>query len=96
MTEDQLLDQVTELARWFSLLTYHTRDSRRSAPGFPDLVIAGRRGVIFAELKSRAGNLTQDQQTWKWTLLASGQQWRLWRPADWQSGHIEAELRSIA
>jgi hypothetical protein len=95
VTEEQLLDNVTELAQWLRLLTYHTRDSRRSAPGFPDLVIAGRFGVIFAELKSRAGNLTTQQQTWKWTLLASGQAWRLWRPADWESGHIEAELRAI-
>jgi hypothetical protein len=96
VTEEQLLDSVTELAQWLRLLTYHTRDSRRSAPGFPDLVLAGRRGVIFAELKSRSGQLSSHQHGWKWTLQAAGQEWRLWRPADWESGDIHAELRAIA
>ena len=96
MTEAQLLEQVTELAKWLGLLVYHTRDSRRSQPGFPDLILAGRRGVIFAELKSATGQLSSHQHAWKWTLLASGQDWRLYQPADWESGLIYAELRAIA
>jgi hypothetical protein len=96
MTEDELLAAVLELAKWLRLLAYHTRDSRRSAPGFPDLVIAGPRGVLFPELKSARGRLRPAQVTWKYMLLASGQAWRLWTPADWADGTIERELRSIA
>jgi hypothetical protein len=96
MTEAELLELVTELAKWLGLLAYHTRDSRRSAPGFPDLVLAGRKGVIFAELKSPAGGLKPDQVTWKYMLLTAGQAFFLWRPADWESGLIQAELRAIA
>jgi hypothetical protein len=96
VSEDELLASVTDLAKWLHLLTYHTRDSRRSSPGFPDLVAAGPRGCLFIELKSDYGMLSPRQVDWKFMLLASGQQWRLWRPADWADGTIDRELRSIA
>ncbi len=96
MSEDQLLQAVTELARILGLLAYHTRDSRRSAPGFPDLVLAGRGGVLFVELKSQGGQLSAHQQDWRYMLQAAGQRWRLWRPADLEAGLVCRELRAIA
>lgn len=96
MTEEQLLGLVTELAAWLGILAYHTRDSRRSAPGFPDLVLAGMSGCLFAELKSAYGRLSPDQVSWKYRLLTSGQTWYLWRPSDWEDKTIERALRSIA
>lgn len=96
MTEKQLLELVTQLAQWLGLLAYHTRDSRGSQAGFPDLVLAGKGGVIFAELKSDRGRLTGAQQEWRYTLLAAGCQWQQWRPADWYSGHIVAEMKRIS
>jgi hypothetical protein len=97
MTEDDLLASVLELAAALHVLAYHTRDSRRStSPGFPDLVLAGRRGVIFAELKSAGGSMRADQLTWKYELLASGQKWRLYRPADWTTGVIKSDLKDLA
>jgi hypothetical protein len=98
LTEDQLLEHIIELAGSLGLIWHRCPDSRRcqGPRGFVDVMLVGRRGVIFAETKSRAGQLRPDQQTWKWTLLASGQAWFLWRPADWISGQVEAELRAIA
>lgn len=96
MTEETLQASVLELAKAFGIRAYHTHDSRRSPAGFPDLVLAGRRGVIFAELKSAGGAMRPEQVAWKYQLLASGQRWRLWRPADWTTKVIEADLREIA
>lgn len=97
MTEDDLLARVLELAAKLRILAYHPYDSRRStSPGFPDLVLAGRHGVIFAELKSGGGHMEPDQQTWRYQLLASGQPWKLYRPGDWTTGVIEADLKEIA
>lgn len=85
MTERQFLDAVTDLARWGGYQTYHTYDSRRSAPGFPDLVMA-RAGqpLLCIELKTPRGRLTAPQQGWL-TLLGQTQGLRaeVWRPDDW-------------
>ena len=96
MTEKQLLAAVVELASYLGLLVYHTYDSRRSDPGFPDLVLAGGRGVIFAELKTEHGEMSSEQVTWKWRLLASHCNWKLWRPQHLESGLILRELKEIA
>jgi hypothetical protein len=96
MTEETLQASVLELAKALGILPYHTHDSRRSPAGFPDLVLAGRRGVIFAELKSAGGAMRPEQTTWKYMLLASGQRWRLWRPGDWTTGVIKDDLKEIA
>lgn len=94
VTEEQLQEAVRKLAKYLGVLYYHPFDSRRSAPGFPDTVLAGTRGLIFAELKSAAGKLSPAQTAWRYMLLASGQKWVLWRPADWP-GRIRAELEAI-
>lgn len=85
MSEEAFLAQVVRAARLLGYLVYHTRDSRRSARGFPDLVLVramdGR--LIFAELKSSRGRVTAEQQAWLHALRAAGQRAYLWRPADW-------------
>jgi len=95
MTERQLQQSVTDLCRVFHLLCYHTRDSRGSAAGFPDLVIVGDKGILYAELKSKAGKLTIEQGCWRDGITAAGGVWRCWRPADWHSGDIRAELEGL-
>lgn len=61
---------------------YHTRNSRKSVAGFPDLVLVGRR-VIFAELKAESGRLTADQLGWLEALRDAGAEVYTWRPSDW-------------
>ena len=64
MSERQLQDAVVELATWCKWMSYHTFDSRRSAPGFPDLVLLRRDRIIAVELKSAIGKVTGEQQRW--------------------------------
>jgi hypothetical protein len=73
---------------WFKFhidwLYYHTWDSRKSAAGFPDLVLVNMRiGVtIYAELKTETGKVSTDQRIWLAALADSGEIVYIWRPSD--------------
>lgn len=83
-TEKHFQAQVLELARLSGWRCYHTFDSRRSAPGFPDLVMVRPPVVLFAELKSEGGRLRPEQAAWLDALKACERvEARLWRPGDW-------------
>jgi hypothetical protein len=83
MNEKTFMAQVMQLARVLGWRCYHTHDSRRSAAGFPDLVLVRER-VIYAELKSDKGTLKHEQEEWLDALRTAGQEAWLWRPADWE------------
>ena len=82
MTEKALQAAIAKFARERGWLVYHTYDSRRSAPGFPDLVMVRREQLVFAELKNDKGRLTQDQENWRAALIRADQAYFVWRPAD--------------
>lgn len=97
VTEDQLLQDVRQMAIEHHLLIFHCRDSRVTfGKGFPDLVISGPRGTVFAELKTNGSSLTPDQRHWGSILQRGGEQWYIWRPRDLESGVIAATLKSIS
>jgi hypothetical protein len=82
LTEKEWQRQVLDLARLCGWRHgYHTFDSRRSASGFPDLVLVRER-VIFAELKSETGKLSAAQADWLAALEAAGAETYVWRPSD--------------
>lgn len=98
MSEAELQSNVIDAVRKLAGLVYHTHDSRRSASGFPDLVIVFPRtgALIIAELKSADGAVSDDQRRWL-DALRQGAQFAarevyLWRPEDWLSGRIAATL----
>jgi hypothetical protein len=105
MTEKQLQGAVVELAKRLGYLVYHTFDSRRSNPGWPDLVLCKPPRLIFAELKVGSRKLTADQEMWLDALgkcaaatgLRVGDEGRpegyLWTDKDWQAGEVETVLR---
>lgn len=82
ITEEQWQSQVLQLARLLKYRCYHTHDSRRSEPGFPDLVMVRGKRVIFAELKRETGRLTPSQHAWLRSLSEAGQEAYVWRPSD--------------
>ena len=63
-SEKRFQDAVVQLAQLSGCLVYHTYDSRRSTPGFPDLVILRDDLLIFAELKTEKGKLSKYQANW--------------------------------
>jgi hypothetical protein len=87
--ESAFQSQVLAFARLHGWRPYHTHDSRRSHPGFPDLVLVRER-VIWAELKSDRGKVSAEQQAWIDALVRAGQEVYVWRPEDW--GEIEMVL----
>ena len=98
MTERQLQDAVLKLARLQGWLVYHTYDSRRSQPGFPDLVMVRKGQLLFVELKGAKGKLAREQREWIGALACVMEDTfamdvYVWKPKDWLDGTIEEVLR---
>ena len=87
--------QIIDLAHLQGWRIYHTRDSRRSEPGFPDLVLVRGRCCIFAEVKTESGKVTSEQREWLDALSGVHEHSTIiWRPGDWPD--IERTLRRDA
>ena len=97
--EKLFCELIAAAAMGMGLRAHWCPDSRKCVGqrGFPDLVIAGPRGHIFREVKMPAGETTPDQDMWGWTLEKGSRvlvprTWETWRPADWDSGLVGAQL----
>jgi hypothetical protein len=95
VSEADLHGLIVEAAGWLNWWVYHTHDSRRSQPGWPDLVLVHRDTghVLFRELKSERGRLTAEQRE-VLGYLALRHDAGVWRPSDWSSGAVLAQLRA--
>jgi hypothetical protein len=82
-SESQFQAAVVEYAERLGWLAYHTHDSRRSNPGFPDLVLARRGRLIFAELKTEKGRLSTAQVDWLRAIEDASIEVYVWRPSLW-------------
>jgi len=94
MTEGELQSAVTDLCKLYGLKWHHQRYSIGSGAGWPDLTIAGRT-LLFRELKREDGKLTTAQLDWGQAIDKAGHDWDVWRPSDWHSGRIKAELEAL-
>ena len=80
MTEKQFQSHIVHFAKTRGWLVYHTHDSRRSEPGFPDLVLVRGR-VLFRELKTDKGKISPAQKEWAASLEQAESDYKLWRPS---------------
>ena len=98
MTEADLQAQVIALAASLGLVALHVRQPRMEGGewrGFPDLmVIAPAGGIMFRELKAPGKQLRAPQRDWAQVL--AGQDYGVWKPADWFNGRVRAELEQLA
>lgn len=96
MTEADWQRQVIDLAHLCGWRVAHFRPARTAhgwatpvtadGAGFPDLVLIRDR-VIFAELKSDRGRLSDVQRRWIAGLTDAGAEVHVWRPADFDTVH---------
>ena len=97
--EEDFFRQILDLAYIFGWRVAHFRPARtkygwRTAvagdgQGFPDCVMVRRGIVLFAELKSEKGKLSEKQDEWMNDLKgvadnSSGVMAFIWRPSDWE------------
>lgn len=85
MTERELSEHVrVTLAALPGVEAYHTYDSRRSEPGFPDFVVLVGDRAWAIELKTATGRVTPAQTRWL-AAFARLPRWRalVVRPQDW-------------
>ena len=81
MTEKSFQASVIRVARTLGWLVYHTFDSRRSASGFPDLVLVRDR-ILYRELKVGKNKLSPTQKLWRDSIRDAGGDWAEWRDTD--------------
>lgn len=95
ITERMFQASVIQLCKLLGIWHYHTFDSRRSVAGFPDLLILGKRGALWRELKREDGRVTAAQSEVGLRMDRIGWDWAVWRPADLASGRVQRELEAI-
>ena len=93
MKEKDFQAQVIRIAKALGWLIYHTYDSRRSEPGFPDLVMVRGDRILYRELKTEKGRLTPHQKIWGEKLSEAGADYAVWRPS--MKDEIESELSDL-
>lgn len=105
MTENDLMEQIRSIVKGFSgkILMYHTRDSRGSYAGWPDLVFVRNPQdgcpsppPLFRELKRQGGKTTAAQDAWLGALQAAGMDAGVWYPDDLINQVIADELVKLA
>jgi hypothetical protein len=94
MTEKELQEAVIACAKLFNWSVYHSWISVRSAPGFPDLILARAGRLLAWEVKSATGKLSPAQEEWLGVLGGVPcVETAVIRPDDWLGGDVERWLR---
>lgn len=94
MRERDFQAMVQQAAGYLGWMSYHTWDSRRSNPGWPDLVLVKDGRMLCLELKTEKGRIRPEQEVWIAELQqVPGVTARIVRPSQWDE--IEALLREV-
>jgi hypothetical protein len=83
-------DRATNMPRACKACKAPIRTARNVA-GLPDLILVRRPRVVWAELKSERGTLSDEQRDWLAALRDCEQETYVWKPSDWEL--IERVLR---
>ena len=110
MSEAELWGAVKDYLLTFGWMFYHCRPAQNRGgkwitplegwAGFPDVVAVKDGRLLFIELKSQRGSLTEPQIQWLRVLDSAGGESHtpygakvyVWRPSDMSSGEVERVL----
>lgn len=90
-SEKVFMDAVIQIAQTCGWDAHHIKPAKYGAtwktdglPGMPDLILIGQRGqgIIWAELKTDKGKLTEVQEARIVQLISNGEEVHIWRPRD--------------
>ena len=81
VSEKDLQSAVMEQLRRMGWKCYHTFDSRRSEPGYPDLTAVKGSRLMFVEFKTEAGKVKASQIEWLDALIEAHDEVYLVRPS---------------
>lgn len=98
MNERALQLEVHDLLRAAPELVWHHCGSPHHCngqAGMPDLLIIGRRRLLWPEIKGDTTPVRREQREFGEALTEAGQSWCVWRPDDMRSGRIEMELQAL-
>lgn len=70
--------------------------AQKAEEGFPDYVLVSRRAMAYRELKRQDKDPTPAQRQWLDMLTALGVDAGVWKPLDWLTGRVGAELNALA
>jgi hypothetical protein len=84
MSERVLAQNIVDEAQRWGWRVYRAWLSIHNPKGWPDLVLCRPPDVLFVELKSATGKVTEEQGQWIRALQACGLYATVWRP-----GHLE-------
>lgn len=87
MRESQFQEQVVELATLYGWKHFHVYDSRRTDPGWPDLILVRVPELLAVELKTQRGRLSPAQEQWIHDLMDCGIETYVWRPSHFDAIH---------
>ena len=82
-TEEHFMQRIIDLARQLNWLVYHTRSSKGSEPGFPDLVLLKGRKLVTWEVKRERKYATTAQMGWLLAFHQAGAEALAVHPSDW-------------
>lgn len=82
LTEKSWQTFVLDTAHRFGWWCYHPYDSRRSEPGWVDLVLLRPPAALFVELKRQSGKVSAAQGRVLVMLEGCGFETAVWRPSD--------------
>jgi hypothetical protein len=83
ITEKAFMRQVVALAKLRGWKVFHPFDSRKSAPGFPDLILLRGKHILAVELKTDTGKTTLAQEAWLAAFEEAHVFVDVWRPHMW-------------
>lgn len=82
-SEKEFQSAVIALAKQNGWIVHHHFDSRRSEPGWPDLVLIRDGRLLIRELKTEIGEESPEQIVWLAALRSCGVDAETWRPSQW-------------